>query len=946
MKTRTLVLSPQGEINTVQKAVEEARKLSGAVEILVRDGCYHLSDPLILEAQDSDRSWIAAPGETVVFSGGEQIDCWKECSIHGRRAWRAELAAGRAYRGLWADGQRRERATFPKQGYYRIAGVCGHTPKTMMDDGPRTVSFSPGDLQEFYNPDDVEILALEWWNESHLRIESLDLQQHTMTFHRPPVRDMLGEDSRFARYRICNVREALLDPGDWYYDRKTGELWYLPHAEETIGKTEIVISDFPEIMVLRGTREHPVRNVCFERISFHHNGWEQKRGMADSHQAAIHVPGAIRLEHAGKCVFYRCEIAHTTTYGLEIGEGCSECIAAGCRIHDLGAGGIKILHELDPRKKTGTGEARNPRMNATVVDCELCDGGHDFPSCCGLLIGNSAGNIIRNNEIHHFTYTGISFGWIWGFQMAPSRAAANRIEYNHIHHINDGVLSDNGAIYSLGRQPGSQIVGNRIHDIGCYFYGGGGIYPDQGSCGVLCTENSVCAVSGSAFSVHFARFLTTRNNLFSAEKCAPIRFGRADLSFDNDFSRNQVLFSTGGITESAIFPLNHAIHDNLFLLPEGLTLHWPGGSLSRLQEKSGNWLNTEERFVHGNRRDFLTDADSCRSIGFQPFDLSKAGAHPDALPEHFADFVPPVRENRPRAESEIRNFRFVRRGNNWEIRFLFAVRNLESEDVEGSYLLLLCQDRSPERIRLREIPFRISPDSEQEIPIELTIHPGTFAAGSKQCFLKAQGDDQTFFSSAESFLLPSPPRALPCYSVASLPDADALPGLPMRTMEGGKYPVFDGKCMRIGDVLALFAEIRDPQIRINPNCVWEGSVAELFLASKAGDPVIQFFLLPPHDGQTSDIRPRFPAELPSGTVYQSERFPGGWKFRLFLPLTNLVLCTDSFCMDLITRTMSHIPMYNTVRLPVWGTLTDYANSCYLAVLNAEKTLQRGNRREK
>ena len=941
MEKHTLVLSPRGEINTVRKALEEARKISGPVEILVREGCYHLSRPLVLEAQDSDRSWIAAPGETVIFSGGERIDCWKECSIHGRRAWRAELAAGRAYRGLWADGQRRERAFFPKQGYYRITGVCGHTPKTMLDDGPRTVSFSPGDIQDFYNPEDVEILALEWWNESHLRMESVDLERHTVTFHRPPVRSMLGEDSRFARYRICNVREALLDPGDWYYDRKTGELWYLPHAEETIGKTEMEISDLPEIMFLRGSREHPVRNVRFERISFYHNGWEQKPEMADSHQAAIHVPGAVRLEYAEKCVFYRCEIAHTTSYGLEIGEGCSACIAAGCRIHDLGAGGIKILHELAPGKRAGAGEQRNPRMNATVVDCELCDGGHDFPSCCGLLIGNSAGNIIRNNGIHHFPYTGISFGWVWGFQMEPSRGAANRIEYNHIHHINDGMLSDNGAIYLLGRQPGSTVVGNRIHDIGCYFYGGGGIYPDQGSSGLLCAENSVRAVRGGAFNVHFARFLMTRNNLFSGGPAAPIGFGRTDFSFDNDFSHNQVLFSAGEITESAIFPLNHAIHDNLFLLPEGLSLQWPEGSLARLQEKSGNWLNTVERTLHGNGRDFLTDADSCRSIGFHPFDLSKAGARPDALPEHFDDFIPPARKNIPLAESEIRNLTLIRSGNEWKIRFLFAIRNLDSENVEGRYLLQLCQDQSSERVLLREIPFRISPDSEQNIPVELTIPSDDFVPGTRQCFLKAQGDDQTFFSSAETFLLPSPPRTLPCYSAESLPDAAALPGLPMRTVEAGKYPVFDGKCMRIGSVLALFAEIRDPQIQVNPNCIWAGSVAELFLASEPGAPVIQYFLLPPHDGQKSDIRPQFPAELPSGTVYRAERIPEGWKFELFLPLNGLGLQKDSFCMDLITRTMSQVPMYNTVRLPVWGSLADYANSGYLAVLNAETNFSGG-----
>ena len=129
MEKHTLVLSREGEINTVRKAVEEARKISGEVEIVVRSGCYTVSEPLLLDERDSNRSWIAAPGETVVFRGGESIDNWEECSIHGRRAWRAALPPGRAFRGLWADGKRRERASLPKQGFHRITGVCGHTAR-------------------------------------------------------------------------------------------------------------------------------------------------------------------------------------------------------------------------------------------------------------------------------------------------------------------------------------------------------------------------------------------------------------------------------------------------------------------------------------------------------------------------------------------------------------------------------------------------------------------------------------------------------------------------------------------------------------------------------------------------------------------------------------------------------------------------------------------------
>jgi hypothetical protein len=47
---------------------------------------------------------------------------------------------------------------------------------------------------------------------------------------------------------------------------------------------------------------------------------------------------------------------------------------------------------------------------------------------------------------------------------APTPAKNNVIEHNHIHHVMQ-TLSDGGGIYTLGRQPGSSLTGNHIHDV-------------------------------------------------------------------------------------------------------------------------------------------------------------------------------------------------------------------------------------------------------------------------------------------------------------------------------------------------------------------------------------------------------------------------------------------------------------------------------------------------
>ena len=47
---------------------------------------------------------------------------------------------------------------------------------------------------------------------------------------------------------------------------------------------------------------------------------------------------------------------------------------------------------------------------------------------------------IAHNEIHHFRYTGISTGWTWGY--GPSYVSNVTVEYNHIHDIGLGYLTN------------------------------------------------------------------------------------------------------------------------------------------------------------------------------------------------------------------------------------------------------------------------------------------------------------------------------------------------------------------------------------------------------------------------------------------------------------------------------------------------------------------------
>jgi hypothetical protein len=148
----------------------------------------------------------------------------------------------------------------------------------------------------------------------------------------------------------------------------------------------------------------------------------------------------------------------------------------------------------------------------TVSDCSIHDGGLIFHSAIGVWVGDAARNRIVHNQIWNFSYSGISCGWTWGF--APAFTYDNRIECNRIHSIGHGVLSDMGAIYTLGRQAGTTISRNVISNVHSYGYGGWGIYPDEGSSWMVIEDNVVCGTKCGGFHQHYGRDNAVRRNVF------------------------------------------------------------------------------------------------------------------------------------------------------------------------------------------------------------------------------------------------------------------------------------------------------------------------------------------------------------------------------------------------------------------------------------------------
>lgn len=494
---------------SIHAAMAAVRDLTGAgltqdLRIVLHSGVYRIWEPLEFGpehggTQQFSVTWCAAPGEDVVISGGREITGW-QAGPDG--IWTATVPGVRE--GEWypssliIDGQPATRARTPNanapQPLVQIADEQ-LDPERM----EFRLTFPAGLVESWNNPTDVEMVCQGNWAINRKRVVSLEPDSNAAVFQPPHLdRSKLAWNwpGRGRWFFLENAREFLDQPGEWYLDRASGTLSYLPLPGQDMSEASAVMPRCEGLLVVKGTDEQPVRNLHFQGIQFEGSAWPLPRGDYHGVQACRHstggdtnwkvVPVGIRWECAQDCSLTEGAVRHFEASGLEIGRRCHDVRVVGNEISDIGGNGIEVGAAND--------DAEAPAGNV-VSDNHVHHTGQRFFGAVGIWVGFARETTVSHNRVHDLPYSGISCGWVWAPQ--ASACKANLIEYNHIHHVM-GKLCDGGGIYTLGLQPGTVIRGNLIHDVYRSGHAQGapnnGMFIDEGSTGFLFERNVIYAV--------------------------------------------------------------------------------------------------------------------------------------------------------------------------------------------------------------------------------------------------------------------------------------------------------------------------------------------------------------------------------------------------------------------------------------------------------------------
>ena len=547
---RYLYISPNGSIeNSGQVSEKPLESIPEAIDIIFREsrqnenvtfnvmlqeGTYSLDETVRLTSgalNGGNVNFKGVDNEKVIISGGERIiGQWDRVE---ERLWKIPIQGN--FKQLFKNDERLVRARYPNVGGYFHPIKIDAKGKWMVLPDSASIKFKVNK--------NMEMVTTGKWHFIRQKIKSINSKEKRIT-----TETEIGPECSstkvdlFDRVFFENHLDFLDVEKEWFLDDETNTLYLYSNTDPN--ESEFYYPKIESLFVFEGNRQTPI-NVSFESITFKHTTWSYVDNERKGIQAGawgtklgspVYLPSAaVILRFAENCHFKDCTFQNLGEGAIAMEEGCHTNKIENNSFDDVGSNVIQIARISDfigrdhPLHFDYQDSTIAPSNNS-VKNNHFINGASIDRGAVAILVGYANHTQIKNNFIENFPYTGISIGWRWGNDGKLTNTNNNDISFNRIQDCMK-YLSDGGAIYTVGNQPGTKIHNNWISKIG-----GGeqlieGIYTDEGSGNMLIENNYLNDIQNYDYKAHKNLWNTMiiRNN--GCESCTN------ELLTENEFVR-------------------------------------------------------------------------------------------------------------------------------------------------------------------------------------------------------------------------------------------------------------------------------------------------------------------------------------------------------------------------------------------------------------------------
>jgi len=344
---------------TLDRARDEIRKMKEAgnkqsVTVYLRGGTYRFSSPFILTPEDSgDKdapiTYTAYKDEKVSFSGSATFrPKWSKYNDSIVVA-RVSLPNGSGFtpRTMYVNGKVCPLARYPnriegKRPFEGVASDCLSLDRVARWKSPEG-GYVHGMQQGKWGSIHYLITGVAKTGFPHLKLVSIN----TSTMYN-------GAQLHHTDRYVENIFEELDAPGEWFWDKKTDNLYFYPPKGMDLNKAiyEIPVTD--DIIQFKGSIERPVSYVKINNVHFRNtrSTWNLTNEHLPVGDYVIHRGAVVYMEGTNHCEIRDCRFDQIGGNAVMLSNYNRNSSVSACRFDKIQANGIVLVGGRDAMRDT------------------------------------------------------------------------------------------------------------------------------------------------------------------------------------------------------------------------------------------------------------------------------------------------------------------------------------------------------------------------------------------------------------------------------------------------------------------------------------------------------------------------------------------------------------------------------------------------------------------